>query len=210
MINPTGEKLEKVLFRIFDEATEGIDIYDHNGSLWLIFTDEMRWVVEYTKEQTLWYNYYFFKNEMEMVGLDCVNNKNLIQKWFELRFLNINPVEDTIQNGVKHTPLHLFSRCLCVEDTIQNGVKHTLGARHPLSLVVEDTIQNGVKEINGTKFANFKDAIKNGIKETKEEPSQRNWMIEQVLENGVKEIHDDCTNNIARVEGIVRVGEKLS
>jgi hypothetical protein len=35
-------------------------------------------------------------------------------------------------------------------------------------------------------------------------------MIEQVLENGVKEIHDDCTNNIARVEGIVRVGEKLS
>jgi hypothetical protein len=26
----------------------------------------------------------------------------------------------------------------------------------------------------------------------------------------VKETHDDCSNNIARVEGIVRIGEKLN
>ena len=57
MINPTGKKLEKLLFGIFDHSIEGIDRYNHNGSLWLIFTDEMRWVVEYTKSQTLWYNY---------------------------------------------------------------------------------------------------------------------------------------------------------
>ena len=123
MINPTGKKLEKLLFGIFDEAIQGADTYNHNGSMWLIFTDEMRWVVEYTKSQTLWYNYYFFKQEMEIIGLDCVENKDLIQKWFESRFLNIEPVEyaraesfhfnrqveDTIQNGVKKTSIHSFT-----------------------------------------------------------------------------------------------------
>jgi hypothetical protein len=138
MINPTGKKLEKLLFGIFDDAIQGVDRYNHNGSLWLIFTDEMRWVVEYTKSQTLWYNYHFFKNEMEIIGLDCVDNKDLIQKWFELRFLNMGEVkviddyigQDTVQ----------------VEDTIQNGVKNTSSTSAPMVLPVEDTIKNGVKE----------------------------------------------------------------
>ena len=82
MINPTGKKLEKLLFRIFDDASQGVDTYNHNGSLWLIFTDEMKWVVEYTKEQTLWYNYHLFKQEMDMVGLDCVEDCDIIKKWY--------------------------------------------------------------------------------------------------------------------------------
>ncbi len=159
MINPTGKKLEKLLFGIFDEAIKGVDTYNHNGSMWLIFTDEMRWVVEYTKSQTLWYNYYFFKQEMEIIGLDCVENKDLIQKWFESRFLNIEPVEyaraesfhfnrqveDTIQNGVKKTLETPIMKHHQVKDTIQNGVKDTHYSSMISSPNVEDTIQNGVK-----------------------------------------------------------------
>ena len=52
MINPTGKKLEKLIFGIFDDASQGVDRYNHNDSLWLIFTNEMRWVVEFTKDQT--------------------------------------------------------------------------------------------------------------------------------------------------------------
>jgi hypothetical protein len=182
MINPTGKKLEKLLFGIFDHSIEGIDRYNHNGSLWLIFTDEMRWVVEYTKSQTLWYNYHFFKNEMEIIGLDCVENKDLIQKWFELRFLNINAVEDTkpnerlwqayvedtIQNGVKHTLHETIPDSFLIEDTIQNGVIHTLH-RHDFEIVeVEDTIQNGVKHCEDGDWLDgderFEDIIQNGTK----------------------------------------------
>ena len=160
MINPTGKKLEKLLFGMFDDAIQGVDTYNHNGSMWLIFTDEMKWVVEYTKEQTLWYNYYFFKNEMEMINLDCVDNKDLIQKWFESRFLNKNEVKetdksnsnyrlcvkDTIQNGVKNTCWNRGSKNTRVKDTIQNGVKNTQAPYHSLYELVKDTIQNGVKE----------------------------------------------------------------
>ena len=31
MVNPTGKKLEKLLFGIFDEAIQGVDTYNHNG-----------------------------------------------------------------------------------------------------------------------------------------------------------------------------------
>ena len=138
MVNPTGKKLEKLLFGIFDEAIQGVDTYKHNGSLWLIFTDDKKWVVEYIKEQTLWYNYYFFKQEMDMVGLDCVENKDLIQKWFEYRFLN--------KKRVKHTHRNEHPIAFIVEDTIQNGVKHCEdGDWLDGDERFEDIIQNGTK-----------------------------------------------------------------
>ena len=272
MKNPTGKKLEKIIFKLFDDASQGVDRYNHNGSLWAIFTNEMKWVVEFTKDQTLWYNYNFFKDEMELIGLDCVEDKDLIQKWFESRFLGIPKVEeafdpffdqdqyveDTIQNGVKDISSVLYKELLSVEDTIQNGVKHTLtpilfevakvedaiengvkltelskrdffpkdilqnGVKHTvpdastIGYAVEDTIQNGVKEIKRTRLINLaatqmvEDVIQNGVKETREVTFLNKMFIEDTIQNGVKETHDDCSNNIARVEGIVRIGEKLN
>ena len=204
MINPTGKKLEKLLFGMFDDAIKGVDRYNHNGSLWLIFTDEMRWVVEYTKAQTLWYNYHSFKQEMEMVGLDCVDNKDLIQKWFESRFLNIpkvqdtlhalrrnhNIVEHTIQNGVKQT--ELSKRDFFPEDIFQNGVKHieNLPTNNPTR--IEDTIQNGVKETcesESTRSISLRLAIQNGVKHCED----GDWLdgderFEDIIQNGVKEM----------------------
>lgn len=168
MINPKGKKLEKLLFGMFDDAIQGVDTYNHNGSMWLIFIDEMRWVVEYTKEQTLWYNYHLFKQEMEIIGLDCVENCDIIKKWFESRFLNINPVDDTIQNGVKHTKSNVHPYPKEVRDTIQNGVKNTVLKTKLYFGQVEDTIQNGVKHcedgdwLDGDK--RFEDIIQNGEK----------------------------------------------
>ena len=205
MINPTGKKLEKLLFGIFDDVIQGADRYNHNGSLWLIFTDEMRWVVEYTKSQTLWYNYHFFKNEMEIIGLDCVDNKDLIQKWFELRFLNMGEVkviddyigqdtvqvEDTIQNGVKNTSSTSAPMVLPVEDTIKNGVKETRLQKSSNLYRIEDTIQEGVKETyksESTKSISLRWAIQNGVKETKSTIMSQDSKIEDTIQNGVKEM----------------------
>ena len=168
MINPKGKKLEKLLFGMFDDAIQGVDRYNHNGSLWLIFTDEMRWVVEYTKEQTLWYNYHLFKQEMEIIGLDCVENCDIIKKWFESKFLNINPVEDTIQNGVKDTQFRQIPMNYSIEDTIQNGVKETHERSQHHEFWVKDTIQNGVKHCEDGDWLDgderFEDIIQNGTK----------------------------------------------
>ena len=168
MINPTGKKLEKILFDMFDDDTQGVDVYNHNGSMWIIFTDEMRWVLEFTKDRTLYYNYTFFRNEMEMLSLDCVENKYLIQKWFESRFLNINTVEYTIQNGVKYTEENCFLHLKPVKDAIQNGVKDTFAGRVEQYVIIKDTIQNGVKKIYWVDYSNRRsivNAIRDGIKE---------------------------------------------
>ena len=212
MINPTGKKLEKLLFGMFDDAIQGVDTYNHNGSMWLIFTDEMRWVVEYTKEQTLWYNYHLFKQEMDLIGLDCVDNKDFIQKWFESRFLNINPVEDTIQNGVKHTAVSNFSNTATVEDTIQNGVKDTQFRQIPMNYSIEDTIQNGVKHTRlNLRWSTWEveDTIQNGVKETHERSQHHEFWVKDTIQNGVKHCEDgDWLDGDERFEDIIQNGTK--
>ena len=204
MKNPTGKKLEKIIFKLFDDASQGVDKYNHNGSLWVIFTNEMRWVVEFTKNQTLWYNYNFFKDEMELIGLDCVEDKDLIKKWFESRFLGIPKVEDAfdpffdqdqyvedaIENGVKHTEEGLRPDDSDVEDTIQNGVKHTQQYRTRCMMRVEDTIQNGVKDayvVEGQRQLPVKDTIQNGVRHTLSEKRRCKTHVEDTIQNGVKQ-----------------------
>jgi len=225
MINPTGKKLEKIIFKLFDDASQGVDRYNHNDSLWLIFTNEMKWVVEYTKDQTLWYNYSFFKDEMELVSLDCVEDKDLIKKWFESRFLGIPKVEDfcdpffdqdqyveyVIQNGVRHTAPDASTIVYAVEDTIQKGVKQTELSKR--DFFPKDILQNGVKETKSLQIhlkKSIKDTIQKGVRMTKSTIISQDSKVEDTIQNGVKETHDDCSNNIARVEGIVRIGEKLN
>ena len=211
MINPKGKKLDKLLFGMFDDAIQGVDTYNHNGSMWLIFTDEMRWVVEYTKEQTLWYNYHLFKQEMDMVGLDCVEDCDIIKKWFESRFLNINPVEDTIQNGVKHTSVRPLQWLETVEDTIQNGVKDTQFRQIPMNYSIEDTIQNGVKHIkksNSPKAFSIDNTIQNGVKHTSLYGFNRDDSVEDTIQNGVKETHERSQHHEFWVKDTIQNGVK--
>ena len=191
---------------MFDDASQGVDKYNHNGSLWAIFTNQMKWVVEFTKDQTLWYNYDFFDNEMKLIGLNSIENKFLIQKWFESRFLDMSKVEDafdpffnqdqyvedTIQNGVKDTRrsrLINLAATQMVEDTIQNGVKNTRKGNPYFQESVEDTIQNGVKQTELSKRDFFpKDIIQDGVKHTED----GDWLdgderIGDIIENGVKD-----------------------
>ena len=46
-----NNRLEKILFNMFDDLIEGVDQYNHQGSLWLILTDEKRWILEFTKNK---------------------------------------------------------------------------------------------------------------------------------------------------------------
>ena len=53
-------KLYKLIKRFITQSTKGSDVFIHNGSKWIIFVEDKKWVIELTKEGTLWYNYYFF------------------------------------------------------------------------------------------------------------------------------------------------------
>lgn len=132
--------LKEIINSCFNKSTKNVERYTHNGSTWLIFTDEKKWVIELTKEDTLWYNYYFFQNIMKLLSLDVVENQHYITEW----------VEDTIINPVKHTDWCQIRTSTSIEDTIQNGVKHTeYGDWEDGDERFDDIVQNGVKETWG-------------------------------------------------------------
>jgi len=215
--NPSGKKLEKLVFGMFDQMIEGADKYvTEQGSTWLIFTKEKKWVVEFTKDKTLWFNYNLFQSELELIGKDCTEEKDLIKNWFESRFLGIKPVEDTIQNGVKETTPSGYLGSIEMEGKIVHQIESPKQNNE-----VEDTLQNGVRQTSKRlqkPFRSIKDAIQNGVKETKGFRVPMIDLVEDIIENGicdvkhscdfekivVKDIIEDSYPHKHRVEGVIR------
>ena len=213
---------EFIIKKLLKSKIKGVENYKHNGSTWLIFTSEKKWVIELTKEGTLWYNHFFFKEIFDFVGLDVVENQHYITKW----------VEDNVINGVKET--HSGCDLLVddyIEDTIQNGVKDTeKSLQIDGSCVVEDVIKEGVKHTEYGDWLDgderFDDIIDNGIKETTpglylgsiemkgkivhqlESPKQNNE-VEDVIRQGVKKTNwRKVDNHPTFTDNVIERGEK--
>ena len=202
--------LQKLIDKVIDKAVVGCDTYKHNGSTWLLFTDDKKWVIELTKEGTLWYNYYFFKKLFKVIALDVVENQHYITKW----------VEDTVINGVKSIKGEYYKEIQKVEYTIQNGVKKTRRNGDSMNTEAEDAIQNGVKETFegiGTEGIHVEDVIQNGVKKTYSDkiPHEYDWSkqfteeIDDIIQNGVKhtekslQIDGSCV-----IEDVIKEGVK--
>ena len=205
-----NENLAKLIFREFEDSIKGTDIYNHEGSMWLIFTEERKWVVEFTKQKTLWYNYKHFNDILMLFGMELNEGAEYIKKWYEDKFifnvvkndeawLSHTIVDNVIDNGVKDTTTSSANIRIRVKDTIQNGAKHTFDRWGYDRNEVEDTIQNGVKHTSTTSHKQdllIEDTIQNGVKQIKNEASERyqsyhhKWTIDSVIQEGVKEIID--------------------
>jgi hypothetical protein len=228
MKNPSGNKLEKLVFGIFDQMVEGADKYvTKQGSTWLIFTESKKWVIEFTEDKTLWFNYNIFQNELDLIGKDCTEERDLIKNWFESRFLNkpkveetkkrrLCPsplVEDTIQNGVIETHhvdvMKFFDKKM--ENTIENGVKHTRHWTRNHLDSLEDTIQNGVKYTRphyASHGLSIEDTIQEGVKETIDLEMDDEGVVEYFIKNGVKETRTFNSPPIKSIEDTIQNGVK--
>jgi len=218
--------MEKIVNRLINESLVNVDRYNNNNSTWLIFTETKQWVIELTKDGTLWYNYNFFKNLFVYMSMDVVENQHYITKWVEDTIINEvkhlrhrkgaddSRAENIIQNGVKEIELHKGVRPSSVEDTIQNGVKRTSSGPYLSSEDVEYTIQNGVKHTEDSKSLNsqerVEDTIENGVKLTNSSLQiDGSCVIEDVIENGVKHTeYGDWLDGDERLDDIIQNGVK--
>jgi hypothetical protein len=174
--------MEKIIHKLINEFTEGVDTYTHNDSTWLIFTETKQWVIELTENKTLWYNYNFFKSVFAYASLDCVQNQHLITKWVEDNIINKELTYVTLFRDAR-------DRKQQFEDTLENGVNKTKMAHMKTCWSVDDTIENGVKETNSTlrrTLLGVDDIIQNGVKNTDYWGDKRTLSVEGTLENGVK------------------------
>lgn len=194
--------MKKLLFKLFDNMCEGIDTYYNDGSMWLIFTDDKKWVIELTKNGTLWYNYYFFENCYKYVSLDVVKNQHYITEW----------VESIIQNGVRFTRTSELPILLIVESIIQNGVKSTNNCTAPPTNAVESIIKNAVRSTEDSiKERTFfvEDTIQNGVKSTNRCAPPHTSTIETVIQNGIKHTeYGDWLDDDKRLNNILQNGIK--
>jgi predicted peroxiredoxin len=213
-----------IIDKIIGNETKGVDHYNHNGSTWLIFTDEKKWVIEFTKEGTLWYNYNFFQNCFKLMSLDVVENQHYITKWVEDTIINgvkethsgrdvvDKFIIDTLENGVKHTNNRLNRDIRVVEDTLENGVRHTRRNGDSMNTDAEDTIQNGVKETElhkGVRPASVEDTIQNGVKQTKRSyEGSRKQRTKHTIQNGVKETQPNLLMSELTIEETIQNGVK--
>jgi hypothetical protein len=196
--------MEKVIHKLINEFTEGVDTYTHNGSTWLIFTDTKQWVIELTEEKTLWYNYNFFKGMFAYTSMDVVENQHYITKW----------VEDNIINKVKDTILERNITEGEVEGIIQDGVKTTYAYPDTSKVGINDTIQNGVKltQFNDNENKSWVvGVIKNGVRHTLNTEYMPTSMVEDIIQSGVKHTeYGDWLDGDERLDDIVKNGVKRS
>ena len=194
--------MKRAINQLIEKELKGVDIYSHNGSMWFIFTEERRWVFEYTKENILWYNYSLFHSVFNFVSLDVTENTKYITDWFTKNILG-KPI---LTSGNK------FVWDEGVVNIIENSIKETEGVVGSNIPIVEKVLENGVKNTwtSGDNFEDFEDTIQNGVKHTE----YGDWLdgderIGDITQNGVKQIYDDFSDNQARVDGIIKIGKKL-
>ena len=195
------DNLKKILFATIDYHTKGVETYYNGGSMWLIFTDRKKWVIELTKDGTLWYNHYFFNDCFKYLSLDAVENQHYITKW----------VEDIIQNGVRSTLKYRYPTPTTLESIIQNGVKDTGRRGVPPPPLVEDIIQNGVRSTQSNCFTaetQVEDTIQNGLINTFGVDVDLNHLVEDTIQNGVKETDFYAGNLLYDVEDTIQNGVK--
>ena len=213
-----------LIHKLIDKAVVGVDTYNHNDSRWLIFTDSKKWVIELTKEGTLWYNYYFFQNIFKLISLDLVENQHYITKWVEDNFINmvkhtvdwtdINPetVEDTIQNGVKEINMEEHHRLREVVQTVKNGIKDTKQMSQAWKILeTENVIQYGVRDtISDTASYTTKveSIIQNGVMDTKVFYGCLPQDVEDTIQNGIKETESIASHRTWKSEEVIQNGVK--
>jgi len=194
--------MKKVVNKTINHFVKNVDTYNNAGSTWLIFTETKQWVIELTREKTLWYNYNFFKNVFNYLGLEVVENQHYITQW----------VEENIINKVKRIDNSNYSLSSSVKDVIENGVKETHSGRDVVDKFIIDTLENGVKETHsGCDLLiddSIEDAIQNGVKHTIDTTHHKNKYVEDAIINGVKEIHWVEHSNLRSVEDTIQNGVK--
>jgi predicted peroxiredoxin len=137
-------------------------------------------------------------------------------------------VEDTIKNGVKISkPMEEWVNTeRIIDKVVKYGVKKikTPGEDGDLLGFLDFMLDNNTDSVPQL----IDDVIINGVKETQPLPAQDgnmdwgnyyhgkedrtkpfNEYLDEAIRFGVKETYDDCSDNIARVERIIRVGKKI-
>ena len=206
--------MQKIVNKLITSSIKGVDVYRWKNAKWLIFTDEVRWVVELTDEGTLWYNYSFFNNVFKYVSMDLgQQTEKYIIGWANEHFFKVSALRSIANNPDK-------DRCE-TEKVLENGIKEVydsssthrqMRAENLVGRIIRDvkpnieySEQTGVydPDCNGNKTEIWRivEEVKPNIVDVLFEQQIRcyhdptcnanNTMITDIIEGGIKNTYPD-------------------
>ena len=196
--------MEKILRRLIEYGLRGVDTYTHNGSTWLIFTDNKQWVIELTDNKTLWYNYIFFKQLFCVATDDVVENQKHITKWVEDNVINKELTYVTLFRDAR-------DRKQQFEDALENGIKSSIPRQYVGKDIIDKIIDKDVIETHDDVYhhkGRIDGVIKNGVKETINWSDSIDGCIDNVINDGVKETHREICEYKNTIDYIIQTGVK--
>ena len=130
-----------------------------------------------------------------------------------LNFLGLKKNSEPV-NGIKRTSVEDFYEIDIskrIEDTIENGIKHTARNNACADWEIEDVIENGVKEvipIHPETVHGLEEVLQYGIKKTTATVRFDDDTIEDVITDGIVGTHWDVYHHKSKVEGVIKNGVK--
>ena len=175
--------MKKISDELINSSISGVDVYRYKNATWLIFTDEVRWVIELTDEGTLWYNYKFFNDvfkyvsmtvgkEMEEYVIGWANDffyKDCIHRTAAYPMdTNRNRIPKVLENGIKE-----------VYDS--SATHRQMRAQNLMGRIIKEVKPNLVDVIFEQQERCYYDPTCNA----------NNTMLTDIIEEGIKNIYPD-------------------
>jgi hypothetical protein len=133
--------MKKIIEELINSSISGVDVYRYKNATWLIFTDEVRWVVELTDEGTLWYNYKFFNDIFKYVSMEVgQQTEKYIIEWandFFYKDCAHRSIAYPMDKGRNKTP-----------KVLKNGINQMRSILSYGTDKIEKVVNSGVKEVN--------------------------------------------------------------
>lgn len=154
--------MEKIFNLLISNWIKGSDIYYYHGSLWIIFTETKEWVIELTKNKTLWYNHLFFEDIYGMMSIDVDSNEYLISKWVELNII-INKITYTPNSDDDVNEIFRVDWGVSIDvinDVMTNSIKQSYGTAHNNLRRINYVIKDGVSEVKPYRDSDLIDSLR--------------------------------------------------
>jgi len=132
--------MKKIIDELINSSISGVDVYRWKDSTWLIFTDEVRWVVELTDEGTLWYNHKFFNDVFKYVSMTVGKEmEEYVIQWANENFFKVSALRSIANNPDKDRSY--------TEKVLNYGIKETKGSDLEIEWHTREVMNDGVKEV---------------------------------------------------------------
>ena len=150
-----NKKLKKIIFKKLYEDLSGVEIIQHNGSIWFIDREKSYWYLEYLKGGTLYWRYPFFNTFFQLFSMQMDEYEEVIVDWVE-EVLNCKVVTPTKVNHFGTCMVEEVLNCKVVTPYSPEGFRNQMVEEVLNCKVVTPTAQLGDSFVKVEQVLNYK------------------------------------------------------